>query len=373
LPRIAEGDVVDIGAAVVPGMIEPHDAAHARKRFRGWEDRMSFKTLIIGSGFGSRVVKGCYEEAGMEVEVITARDNGPAIREAISRPWNLVSVHSPPFMHAEHVNLALDHGHDVLCDKPFGVSSAEARQMLDRAREKGVIHILNFEFRDDPGRARVKQIIDSGEIGKVTHIHWKFFNAFCRYPPRKHNWQFDRDRAGGWVRINGTHMIDALRWLGGEVVEVDCRGRIDVKERPDKDGVMRATTAEDGFTAFMTLDSGASVVIDTAWGLPGSLPDNWTIIGTEGMIEVTERIELYIDPMVRDTEIKVLSGGRERSVEHIGPFAGDGHLPALRPFSKKVRKAIEERRQFEPSFAAGVAASEVVDRMHASMNAKGRF
>jgi len=329
---------------------------------------MAFRTLIIGAGFGTRVVKGCYEEAGMNVEVVSPRDP-VAVRQACAEPFDLISVHSPPFLHAQHVNWALDYDRNVLCDKPFGISMSEARQMLDRASEKGVIHLLNFEFRYDPGRARVKQIISSGAIGKVTHIHWTFFNAGSRIPLRKHGWQFEREMGGGWIRINGTHMFDTLRWLVGEVVEVEARGRIDTRLRPDNDGVLHASTAEDGFAAFMTLDNGATVVIDTAWAVPGTLPDRWTVIGTDGMIEVAERIELWVEPKVRDTEIRILSGGREM-VERVGPFEGDGHLPALRPWSRLVREAVSEHRQIEPSFAAGVAVSEVVDRLHAALSAR---
>jgi predicted dehydrogenase len=325
---------------------------------------VSFRTLIIGTGFGARVMKGCYEDAGMEVEIVSARDSD-AVSTACSLPFDLVSVHSPPFLHAEHVNLALDHDHHVLCDKPFGVSSRQSRQMLDRAEAQGVVHLLNFEFRHDPGRRRVKEIIESGAIGRVTHIHWTFFNGFSRIPLRAHGWQFDGDMGGGWIRINSTHMIDALRWLVGEVVEVDARARIDVSERPDKTGKIHPSTAEDAFAANLTLDNGASVVIDTAWAAPGTLPDHWTVIGTEGIIDIVERIQLWVTPMVRDTEITVVLG-RDVQTERIGPFEGDAHLPAMRPFARFVKEAVSERRQVEPSFRDGLAASEVIDQLLAS-------
>jgi predicted dehydrogenase len=323
-----------------------------------------FRALIIGTGFGSRVVAGCYEEAGMTVRVVSPRDP-QAVRAACAEPLDLVSVHSPPFLHAEHVNLALDHGHAVLCDKPFGVSADEARQMLTRAREVGVVHLLNFEFRHDPGRQRVKEIIDSGGIGRVVHMNWNFYNSFSRIPLRKHGWQFDR-MCGGWLRINGTHMVDAIRWLVGEIVEVDCRVRTDVGERPDKDGKMQTSTAEDAFTAILTTDTGASVVIDTAWAVSGTLPDRWSIIGTDGIIDVTEAVEIYTPPMVRDTHITLLKDGNVE-VERIGPFEGDGHLPAMRPWAVAVREAVSNGRQIQPSFVDGFACSEVIDRLHAAI------
>jgi predicted dehydrogenase len=322
-----------------------------------------FRTLIIGTGFGSRVVSGCYEEAGMTVQVVTPRDP-KAVQAACAEPFDLVSVHSPPFLHAEHVNLAIDHGHAVLCDKPFGVSSDEARQMLGRAREAGILHLLNFEFRHDPGRRRVKEIIDSGAIGRVVHVNWNFYNSFSRTPLRKHGWQFESGR-GGWIRINGTHMIDNIRWLVGEIVEADCRVWNDVTERPDGEGKLQPSTAEDGFTAMLTTDSGTSVVIDTAWAVPGTLPDRWTIVGTEGIIDVTEALEIYTPPLVRDTHIKVVKDGRQE-VERIGPFEGDGHLPAMRPWAVIVREAVAEGRQIDPSFVDGLASAEVIDRLHAA-------
>jgi predicted dehydrogenase len=322
-----------------------------------------FRALIIGAGFGSRVVAGCYVEAGMTVQVVTPRD-AKAVQDACAEPFDLVSVHSPPFLHAEHVNLAIDHGHAVLCDKPFGVSADEARQMLARAQDAGVLHMLNFEFRQDPGRRRVKEIIDSGAIGRVVHVNWNFYNSFSRTPLRKHGWQFESGR-GGWIRINGSHMIDAIRWLVGEIVEVDCRARNDVAERPDGEGKLQPSTAEDGFTAMFTTDNGASVVIDTAWAVPGTLPDRWTIVGTEGILDVTESVEIYTPPLVRDTHIRVLKDGQEEA-QRIGPFEGDGHLPAMRPWAVMVREAVSEGRQIEPSFVDGLASAEVIARLLAA-------
>lgn len=327
-----------------------------------------FRTLIIGTGFGSRVVAGCYEEAGMTVQVVSPRDS-EAVRNACAEPFDLVSVHSPPFLHREHVNLALENGLAVLCDKPFGMSGDDARQMLERASEVGVVHLLNFEFRCDPARIRLKEIIDSGAIGRVVHISWNFYNGFGGTRLKKHGWQFDNTLGGGWLRINGTHMIDTIRWLVGEIVEADCRVRTDVGERQDKDGKLQSATAEDAFTAFLTTDTGASVVIDTAWAVPGTLPQRWTIIGTEGIIDVNEAVEIWTPPMARDTHIKLLKDGTEK-VERIGPFEGDGHLPAMRPWAVKVREAVSEGRQIRPSFADGVACSQVIDRLRAASAAQ---
>ncbi len=81
---------------------------------------------------------------------------------------DLVSVHSPPFLHVDHVNATIDHGHPVLCDKPFGRNAAEAEAMRDRATEAGVLNFLNFEFRFAEAWAKLKQLADDGTIGGAS-------------------------------------------------------------------------------------------------------------------------------------------------------------------------------------------------------------
>jgi predicted dehydrogenase len=88
---------------------------------------------VIGTGFGARVVAPVFAatEGCDVVDVVSARD-AKAVAELCRRDLDLVSVHSPPFLHAEHVRAAIDAGHHVLCDKPFGVRR-RAAEMLDLA------------------------------------------------------------------------------------------------------------------------------------------------------------------------------------------------------------------------------------------------
>ncbi len=107
------------------------------------------------------------------------------------------------------------------------------------------------------------------------------------------------------------------------------------------------------------------MVIDTAWAVPGTLPDRWSVIGTDGIIDVIEAVEIYTPPLVRDTHITVLKDGHAQ-LERIGPFEGDGHLPAMRPWAVKVREAVSNGEQIRPSFVDGVACSEVIDRLRSA-------
>lgn len=311
-------------------------------------DGQMLRVSLIGTGFGSRVMADCYRDAGMAVEIVSPRDEA-AVRAACAADVDLVSVHSPPFLHARHVGLALDHGRHVLCDKPFGASSAEARAMLARAEAAGVLHFLNFEFRQEPSHRAVQELVRSGAIGTVRHVHWLSYNSGSRVPLRRHGWLFDKQRAGGWIGAYGSHVFDTLRWLVGEIAEITGQTRTDIAERPDAEGQLHPSTAEDAFTARIAFVGGATATIDTAFAAPANLAPRVLILGSSGMIE-----------WVGYSDIRVLGSADDREIR-IEPFKGDPHLPAMRPWIGMVRDAIAERRQIAPNFADGVVCAEIIE------------
>jgi predicted dehydrogenase len=212
------------------------------------------KVLTIGTGIGQRVVAPIYRRLGLEVDVVSPRDSD-AVRSAFARDVDLVSIHSPPALHMQHVMMALQKGCAVLCDKPFGRDAAEARAMRDRAQDVGALNFLNFEFRRQPSRAQLKRMLQDGVIGPLKHISWTFIGSGLRH--QTHRWLFDSAQAGGWIGAYGSHAIDTVRWLFDDEVK-DCGGmsRIETPSRVDRQGVEQAATAEDAFTAWFVMARG---------------------------------------------------------------------------------------------------------------------
>ena len=60
----------------------------------------------------------------------------------------------------------------MLFRSPFGRSAAESEAMVEAARQAGAVNLLNFEFRHEPARVRVKQLLDAGAIGTPEHLQW---------------------------------------------------------------------------------------------------------------------------------------------------------------------------------------------------------
>src|SRR5205807_5153376 len=82
---------------------------------------------------------------------------------------DLVSIVTPVVTHCEMTLAALNAGKAVLCEKPMAMNAEEARRMTERAREKGVLALIDHELRFLPGRLKMRQLIRRGDIGKVRH------------------------------------------------------------------------------------------------------------------------------------------------------------------------------------------------------------
>jgi predicted dehydrogenase len=315
---------------------------------------------IIGTGFGQRVVAPVFAstEGCTVVDVVSARE-GAAVRALAERAdVDLVSVHSPPFLHAPHVRMALSAGKDVVCDKPFALGADEARALEVDAAAAGVIALCNFEFRYAPARCLLREIVQEGHLGAVERVQIVHLSAGTRSPLRPFGWLFSREQGGGWIGAWGSHAIDGLRWLfGTEVVEVSARLRIDVPERPDASGTSHRCTAEDGFSAMLRLSNDATVVVDSGFAAAANVTPRFTIFGSDAVAELTgeKRITLR------------RSDGSRQVIDEGDAAAPDAHLVPMRRFAEVVRDAVNTRSVSAgvPTFADGRACDEVLSRLRA--------
>jgi predicted dehydrogenase len=307
---------------------------------------------VIGTGFGSRVVATTFRQIGCDVvDVVSARDHSGAEGLCRSR-LDLVSVHSPPFLHATHVRMALDQGHAVLCDKPFGISGHESASLAADAQAAGVVNLVNFEFRQQPARQKMKELVAGGAIGEPEHLLYSAHVAGSRVPLRPYGWLFDRSLGGGWIGAFGSHAIDMMRWLLGDVTAAGAKTWVTVPERPDGAGALRSCDAEDSFCGWFEFESGATATLDTSFTSSVSLPPRITLTGSEGTIENT-------------ADARVVLRGADGSREEFTfePSPGDMHQTAMERWAAIVRTAVMERAQVSPSFADGVACAIVMDQL----------
>jgi predicted dehydrogenase len=296
---------------------------------------------VVGTGFGRRVVAPAFEAAGCEVvDVVSARD---ANVSSLAARVDLVSIHSPPFLHAEHVRAAVEQHKAVLCDKPLTLSEADVASA-------GKHVYCNFEFRFSPARRRLRELARGGELGDIEHVQWSHLSSGSRVPLRKWGWLFDKDAGGGWIGAWASHAVDTLRWMFGEVVDVQSRPRTDIRERPDEHGTLRPCTAEDGLTASLVLDNGASVAIDSSFATAATIAPRLTVFGTSAVAE-----------LVNDARLVV--AGRDLREDFSNE--GEHHAAPMQRLAEAIHAAINGAQPNPdlPTFADGLACDRVLARL----------
>jgi predicted dehydrogenase len=331
---------------------------------------------VIGAGFGRRVVAPVFSETdGCEVvDVVSARDER-AVRTAATRAdVDLVSVHSPPFLHAPHVRLALAGGKAVLCDKPFALDADEAADLESEARAAGAVALCNFEFRYAPARALLREMVGDGALGRIEHVQMTRLSCGSRVPLRPWGWLFDRTLGGGWIGAWGSHAVDTLRSIfAAEVTEVQALLRRDVLERPDDRGDLHLCTAEDGFSASLVLSNGASVAIDSGFAAVANMAPRFTVFGSSSVAELSGETRLSVRRADGSRESIDLADDGRTDDDRTDDDRADAHLAPMRRFAEVVRDAVTsgEVPAHAPTFSDGRACDAVLDRLRASPFAYG--
>ena len=225
-------------------------------------------------------------------------------RELIERDdIDLISVVTPPAMHMEMVLAALEGGKAVLCEKPMALNAAEAKRMTDRAREVGVLALIDHELRFLKSRRTMRAMLHNGAIGNVRHCSYIFRSDYRGVLDRPWDWWSDEKMGGGTLGAIGSHAVDSFRWvLGTEISQVFCLLSAHIAERPDKStGEMRRVTSDDEAKllfrfADSSLTRNASGAALLSVVESGSYENRLEIYGTTGALMVEETGELWHSP-----------------------------------------------------------------------------
>ncbi len=274
---------------------------------------------IVGAGFARTTqIPGFRNCKGARVVAITSRHRERAESvaqefgiEHVADDWrelverddiDLVSVVTPPATHLEITLAALEHGKAVLCEKPMAMNAAEAQQMLERAREAGVLALIDHELRFLSSRRKMRAMLHSGAIGTVRHCNY-IFRSDYRGVLGTWDWWSDVTMGGGTLGAIGSHAVDSFRWLlDTEVSEVCGMLSTHIGERPDKaSGTMRRVTADDDVKLlFRFADSpltskstGAATLSVVESGKP---LNQLEVYGSSGALMVEESGELWHSP-----------------------------------------------------------------------------
>lgn len=189
----------------------------------------------------------------------------------------MVDVCTPTHTHLPLSLAAIAAGKHVLSEKPLHTEAAPAFDAAARADEKGVRTKLGFTFRYSPAIRQLKTWIEDGTLGEIFHIHGFEQNSQWLdpdFPLRQVAPGMDRSKLIPSSIIGyGSHLVDLMRWLGGEFGSVASTMKNFIPERvvrgePGRQRVL----VEDGAAAVVEYASGAQGLLQTSYIAVGNYP-----------------------------------------------------------------------------------------------------
>ena len=122
--------------------------------------------------------------------------------------------------HYEPTLATLNAGKHIYTEWPLGRTTAEAQEMADLARAKGVRNIVGLQSRANPAMLYLKDLVTSGYVGEVMSCHVSRIAEGTLERPSDRTWQRDRELGANTLTISCGHTIDALRFVVGDFSHV---------------------------------------------------------------------------------------------------------------------------------------------------------
>lgn len=329
---------------------------------------------VIGLGFGENHIRSYQACPNVVVETICSRTTETAQRVAKDysitdtqtdyraildrQDIDAVSICTPVNLHKKMVIDALDAGKHVLCEKPLGLNTKEAKEMLENGRRSGKVHMTNFGWRFNAPAFRMKTLLEEEYIGRIYHLNARYMMGYRASPKKEHSWRERRLEAGlGAVGDLGVHLIDMARWWLGEFERVCSQMNTLIPKRPARDSsIMKASELEDACAFIAQMQNGIQAVFHVSRCALCTDFIHIDIHGSNGALQFQ---------FARDTMQASLKGGK-------GLRSELNSLPSLS--SKKVVlssqkhfvNAIRSGEEANPSFHEGFCVQQVSDAITAS-------
>jgi predicted dehydrogenase len=217
---------------------------------------------------------------------------------------DLVVVGVPNDLHCQITVEAAAAGKHVVVEKPLCLNLAEADRMIGACKQARVKLMYAEELCFTPKYVRMKQLLDSGALGRPTLVKQSEKHDGPHAP---HFW--DVNRSGGGVMMDmGCHAIEFFRWMLGRPKIKSVYAQMSTQVHTAK------TKGEDNAIFLVEFENGAIGLAEESWTKPGGMDDRAEVHGSKGVA--------YADLLHGNAIQAYSTAGYEYAVEKAGSTKG---------------------------------------------------
>lgn len=290
-----------------------------------------------------------------------------------------VVIASPQHTHKDIALAAFARGKPVFCEKPLGIDVAESRAMTAAAEASGRANMTGFNYIRTPASQLARQIVASGEIGRITAIRGEHTEDFLADPDEPANWRTERLASGAMGDLS-PHIINAMFALGGPITRVIAEIATVHATRPGPDGPV-AVTNDDQAHMLCRFASGAAGSLFVSRVATGrKMGYAYDIYGSRGAIRFDQEDQnalwLYKGEARADRQgfTKILTGPAHPDFRPfcLGPGHGTGYQDQIIIEARDFLHAIATGEPVWPTFRDGMLVNQVIEAARRS-HAEGRW
>jgi predicted dehydrogenase len=185
---------------------------------------------------------------------------------------DVIHVCTPNSSHAEISVAALEAGKHVMCEKPMAINSEEAKSMVEAAKRTGKKLTIGYNNRFRQDSLHLKELCERGDLGEV---YFAKAHAIRRRAVPTWGVFLDEEKQGGGPLIDiGTHALDLTLWMMDNYQPKVVMGTTYHKLSQTKNAANafgpwdpEKFTVEDSAFGFITMENGATIVLESSWAL----------------------------------------------------------------------------------------------------------
>jgi predicted dehydrogenase len=280
-----------------------------------------------------------------------------SIAELLKSDIDAVYIASPANKHFEHVLACAAAGKHVLCEKPLGMTVAEAKKMIESSRKANILLGIGLMMRFHRQHREAKRIINEGLLGKPVYARAQLS---CWYPPMDGAWRQDPEQGGGGSLMDmGSHCLDLLEMFFGQIKKVSCFTASNVHDYKSEDSAVVSVMFADGAmgtvdTCFCIPDDSSKNILEL-YGSKGSIIAKGTIgQGASGDMAA------YLSGDASSYNAEQARNNGDGII--INPEPVNTYLAEIEEFSN----AVLENREPLNSFVAGLRSQELLEACYKS-------
>jgi len=214
----------------------------------------------------------------------------------------VIHVCTPNRSHSPITVDALKAGKHVLCEKPMAATYKEAKLMYDTSVETGKLLSIGYQYRCLPPQLYLKEMCENDELGEIYFA--KAHALRRRGVPTWGVFLKEEEQGGGPLIDIGTHALDMTLWMMDNYKPKSVMGSVYKKlsDKPDCGNIFgpwnpTEFTVEDSAFGFITMENGATIVLETSWALNIAEEDEakCTLCGTKAGADMKDGLRIVSD------------------------------------------------------------------------------